>query len=159
MNSDSEKEKKIVVGVLGLAVNKEGKFLLTRRCAPGIKAWHHKWNIPGGGLEFNEIPEETLIREFNEELGVKPQILDSRPLVKSNTWYSHESSREFDAQVILLVYLVDIGNQSVDISGDDEADDFGWFTLAEIEKLDNLPITVSTIKEASKIIKKKKLTI
>lgn len=153
MSSDSDRKRKIVVGVLGLAVNREGKFLLTRRHAPGIKAWHNKWQIPGGGLEFNETPEQTLKREFKEELGVVPKVLDPRPLAKSNTWYAEESSRRHDAQVILLIYLVDIAGQPIDISGDGETNAYGWFTPAQIGKLKSLPVTVEAVREAGKILK------
>lgn len=75
--------KRIVVGVLGLPVNKKQEVLLTRRHAPENVAFHHKWQIAGGEMEFGEKPEETLKREIWEELRVKPKILHPLPIAKT----------------------------------------------------------------------------
>lgn len=51
----------------------EGKAVLVRNDRRG-------WELPGGGLEIGETPEQALEREFEEELAVKvePQrLLDS----------------------------------------------------------------------------------
>ncbi len=54
-------------GVVGVIVER-GRYLLIRRSqtvlAPG------KLCFPGGGIESGETPQEALVREFREELGV-----------------------------------------------------------------------------------------
>ena len=55
----------VVVGVAGILFDDEGKVLLGRRADSG------KWCLPGGGMEAAETIEETLIREFREETGIK----------------------------------------------------------------------------------------
>lgn len=152
MSSDSNPDKKIVVGALGLPINKQGEYLLTRRNAPGIQAWHNKWQITGGALEFGETIKEALLREIYEELRVKPKIINPHPIVKTGIWYAHETSFKFDAQIVLICYLLDIGKQKVDISKDNENNKFGWFTLKEIKKLDKLPLSMEIVEEAEKIV-------
>lgn len=38
-----------------------------------------KWEFPGGKLELNESPEDCLVREVQEELGVEINILAALP--------------------------------------------------------------------------------
>jgi 8-oxo-dGTP diphosphatase len=149
--------KKISVGAMGLPIRKDGKFLLTRRNAPGISAWHNKWQIAGGALEFGETLEEALARELQEELCVSTRIIYPQPIVKTSIWYGHETERKQDSQIVLITYLVDIGKQKIDIFRDDETNKYGWFTLDEAIKLDSLPMTIEIVKEAEKIIKSNKL--
>jgi 8-oxo-dGTP diphosphatase len=52
-------------GILGLAVARE---LIARR--PQGRTMAGLWEFPGGKLERGERPEQTLIRELNEEIGI-----------------------------------------------------------------------------------------
>lgn len=51
--------------------SKEGKILLVRGSRGFTKG---VWSLPGGFLRFGETPEQGLVREFREELGVVTQI-------------------------------------------------------------------------------------
>lgn len=148
---------RIIVGVLGLPINKEEKFLLTRRHAPGRNQWHNKWQVAGGGLEFGETPEETLVREFKEELSVTPRVIYPLPIVKSQIWYGDEKQNIPNSQIILVTYIVDIGDQKVDLSKEDETNDWGWFGLAEVLNLDNLPLTAEIVSKAQRICSEQNL--
>jgi len=145
---------KIVVGVLGLPLRKDKKFFLTRRHAPGRPAWHNKWQVAGGELEFRETPEETLSREMMEELQVTVNIIHPQPIVKTQIWFGHELDQKEDTQLILITYLVDIKTQQPNFSKDEETTEGNWFTFDEILKLDSLPLTDEIIKEAQKICNK-----
>lgn len=147
-------KKQIFIGVLGLAINKKGQYLLTQRHEPDNKRIDGKWQLAGGGVEFGETVEQTLAREMEEELRVSARILFPYPIVRSHV-YDHPQ-KGVKNQVLLMCYLVDIGGQKPEI-GDPETKDFGWFTPAEVQKLDYLPLTIEFVTEAEKIIKREKI--
>lgn len=146
--------QKIIIGVLGLAINKQKQFFLTRREAPGRPEWHNMWQTPGGGLEFGESPEETLKREMMEELQVKVDIIHPQPIVKTSIWYKDETDMKQDTQIVLIIYLVDIKNQTPNFSGDDETNGGDWYDYDQISNLETLPLTDEIMEEAQKICKK-----
>ncbi|KAB0532945.1 MULTISPECIES: (deoxy)nucleoside triphosphate pyrophosphohydrolase [Pseudomonas] len=55
--------------VAAAVVHLDGKILITRR-APGQKL-AGMWEFPGGKLERGETPQDCIIRELREELGVE----------------------------------------------------------------------------------------
>jgi len=62
------KRAKFLVGVFAIIFDKQGRSL-----------WCHRrdydlWNLPGGGMEYGETPEEAIIREIKEELKVEAKI-------------------------------------------------------------------------------------
>lgn len=148
---------KIIVAALGIPVSSDGKkVLLTQRHAPGVSAWHHKWQIAGGGVDFGETIEQAVVREMYEELHVKATIIHPYPIVKSSIWYANESDEKMDTQVILISYLVSIGDQVPDLSHDPdwETSACGWYSLEEARQLDCLPLTLPAVEEAFELLAK-----
>jgi 8-oxo-dGTP diphosphatase len=60
--------RKLVLVAAVALVDADGRVLLARR--PEGKAMAGLWEFPGGKVEIGERPEETLIRELAEELGI-----------------------------------------------------------------------------------------
>ncbi|MET8677575.1 (deoxy)nucleoside triphosphate pyrophosphohydrolase [Streptomyces sp. NPDC004647] len=63
--------------VVGAALMDRGRLLAARRSAPPALAG--RWELPGGKLEPGETPEEGLVRELREELGVEAEPLARIP--------------------------------------------------------------------------------
>jgi 8-oxo-dGTP diphosphatase len=59
---------KIVLVVACALIDADGRVLIAQR--PPGKALAGLWEFPGGKLEPGERPEDSLIRELNEELGI-----------------------------------------------------------------------------------------
>jgi 8-oxo-dGTP diphosphatase len=59
---------------------------------PGLP-WPGHWDLPGGGREGDETPEDCLLREFHEEFGLRlsPQRLIWRRVLPSITGNSQAS--------------------------------------------------------------------
>jgi 8-oxo-dGTP diphosphatase len=74
--------KTVLVAACAL-IDADGRVLLAQR--PEGKPMAGLWEFPGGKVEAGERPEETLIRELREELG----IAVSEPCLAPLTFASH----------------------------------------------------------------------
>ncbi|MEV5977918.1 (deoxy)nucleoside triphosphate pyrophosphohydrolase [Streptomyces sp. NPDC052114] len=63
--------------VVGAALYDEGRLLAARRTAPPELAGG--WELPGGKVEPGERPEDALLRELREELGVEAELIERVP--------------------------------------------------------------------------------
>jgi 8-oxo-dGTP diphosphatase len=66
---------KLVLVAACALVDSDGRVLIAQR--PEGKSMAGLWEFPGGKIELGEQPEQSLIRELQEELGitVKPECL------------------------------------------------------------------------------------
>ncbi|MFC9925628.1 (deoxy)nucleoside triphosphate pyrophosphohydrolase [Streptomyces sp. NPDC127190] len=65
------------VVVVGAALFDGGRLLAARRSAPAELAG--RWELPGGKVEPGERPEDALVRELREELGVDAEPVERVP--------------------------------------------------------------------------------
>ncbi|MEW9834151.1 (deoxy)nucleoside triphosphate pyrophosphohydrolase [Mesorhizobium marinum] len=66
-------------------VDADGRVLLAQR--PEGKALAGLWEFPGGKVESGETPEETIVRELREEIGVETKVDCLAPLTFASHTY------------------------------------------------------------------------
>lgn len=138
-----------IPAALALVVNQNGKYLITLRNDQKNKQTHNKWEIPGGGIEFGETPEDAVIRETKEEVGLDVTIIHKRPIVRNTVW-KHPKKR---VHVVLLTYVCKMTNTNQRVvMRDKEVLDYRWITSGEIESFDYLPHLDTIIYEADKLL-------
>ena len=87
---------KLTVVVAAALVDVDGRVLIAQR--PQGKALAGLWEFPGGKIEQGERPEEALIRELHEELGIEVKAPCLAPL----TFASHAYA---DFHLLMPLYI------------------------------------------------------
>jgi 8-oxo-dGTP diphosphatase len=82
--------------VAAALVDTEGRVLLQQR-APG-RSMAGLWEFPGGKVESAELPEAALVRELEEELGIRVGATDLAPACFASEMVG-------DRHMILLLYI------------------------------------------------------
>lgn len=77
---------KILVVVAAALVDTDGRVLIAQR--PPGKALAGLWEFPGGKLDPGERPEQALIRELDEELGIAVKEACLAPLTFASHAYA-----------------------------------------------------------------------
>src|SRR5690554_3429200 len=63
-----------MIKVSAAIIKENDKILIAQRGSNKSNAL--KWEFPGGKIEENETPEESLIREIKEELNIDIKVVD-----------------------------------------------------------------------------------
>ncbi len=100
--------KSISFAVKGIII-KDKQLLIVKRRDCDI------WELPGGRLEFGETAEETLVREMNEETGLK---VEPKEIV--GTWNKFIK----DWQITGIIYTCTTKDYNVTISS--EHSEYKW---------------------------------
>jgi 8-oxo-dGTP diphosphatase len=76
----------LVLVVACALIDADGRVLITQR--PPGRPMAGLWEFPGGKIDAGETPEQTLIRELHEELGIVVQDACLAPLAFASHAYS-----------------------------------------------------------------------
>ncbi len=82
---------------IGALIDPEGRVLFCKRPADKY-IMPNLWEFPGGKVRKDELPEKTLTRELNEELGIETWASCLAPV----TFVSHNYA---DFNVILFLFI------------------------------------------------------
>ncbi len=76
---------KILLVAACAMIDPDGRILLAQR--PEGKSMAGLWEFPGGKVEEGESPEETVIRELKEELGIETETSCLAPIAFASHRY------------------------------------------------------------------------
>ena len=113
-----------IPGIGAIVVGSKGVLLARRDKDPG----QGLWSIPGGGVELGETQEASVIREVEEETGVKCEIID---FVSTADIITRDSSGKVEFHFLLNHYLARALTENT--KPETEDGEVGWFHP------DNLP--------------------
>ncbi|MDB6079243.1 MAG: nudI [Akkermansiaceae bacterium] len=94
-------------------IREPGRVLLCRLSAE-VPRWKGSWTLPGGGLNFGESPEQAMVREVEEETGLKVE-----PVSIAKIDSLHDTSGDSDFHGIRIIYHVRVAGGALrnEVSG------------------------------------------
>ncbi|WP_025659851.1 NUDIX domain-containing protein [Rhizobium sp. IBUN] len=117
------------------------RFLLVLRRNPPAA---EMYAFPGGRAEPGEMPEETALRELEEETGIKAR---NPHLFATYDLKTHAPDGAVVNHFFLSVFRVEADETAIGLAADDAAD-IGWFTVEEIRRL---PVPQSVLECAERL--------
>ena len=118
---------------VGIIRNKDQQIFITRRAAEGLMA--NKLEFPGGKVEAGETPEQGLVRELEEEVGIQAQHF---------TLFTRKEVQFGERQVTLWFYLVE---QWQGEPWGKEGQPGGWIPQSELKPADFPPANQTVIEQ------------
>ncbi|MGB9893840.1 MAG: (deoxy)nucleoside triphosphate pyrophosphohydrolase [Candidatus Saccharicenans sp.] len=115
--------------IVAAIIKKEGQVLLAER-----KSKTGGWEFPGGKVEPKETPEQALIREIREELGVKIKVLK----------YLEKVSLPEKPEAQMMAFEAELLDNSIRLSSHRQ---FFWVRPEELLKYNLLPADRELVKK------------
>jgi len=110
--------------VFGYSENKLKILLIQQKFGTAT----NKWALPGGFVKDIETLEQAVIRELNEETGVKANYLEQ-------LYTFGATNRDERARVITISYIALINPKNYSLKADTDAKDAKWFDINDVPKL------------------------
>jgi len=122
---------------------REGKIFVAKR-AKTKKNFPGRYELVGGHIDRGESPEQTIIREIKEEIGIEVEV---GQIVGAFTF---EVGGEFEIEVAYLCYPLTDAEPVLDPNDHSEA---MWIGESEVYKMEKDDEETDMLKQAFKMIK------
>lgn len=108
-----------------LILRKDSKILLTKR-SPTNKIWASHWHCVTGSIEAGESPKEAIMREAEEEIGIKLKntTLETTVFLIEKDYF--DSMKKFYALELFFVSYLDDDQEPMNLEPSKQ-DSLGWF--------------------------------
>ena len=120
------------LGAYGLIIKERKIVLIKKKGGP----YNEKLDLPGGTIEWGETPEQTLIRELNEEVGIDVtnyELFDTNSVVLE---WMHKEELEKVHHLGIFYKILNYNNEVLEkIKIDEKNDDSLGARFYEIDKL------------------------
>ena len=110
--------------------------VLLVRIAPG-EPGSGQWILPGGGLDFGEVPADGVLRELGEETGLTGRI-DDLVDIRSGVFEPGQTRSGHRVHAIGILYRVTVTGGELRDEVEESSDRAAWIPIGE---LDALPAT------------------
>lgn len=104
------------------------------------------WGLPKGHVEPEETPEQTALREVQEETGLTAKIL--QPLDTISYWFASKEERARFFKTVHFFLMEATGGSTED--HDFEVDEVRWFPVPEALKQMTYPSERSLVQDAAR---------
>lgn len=121
------------VAAYALCLDEAGRILLARLTYPEIAAG--SWTLPGGGLEFGEMPTDAVLRELTEETGLTGEV---ESLAGVESWVRRgpvPGGVGVDFQAIQIIYRVRVTSGTLKDELEGSTDAAAWFSRDELREI------------------------
>lgn len=126
------KEDMKTIRVVAAVIRSEDKIFATAR---GYGEFKGQWEFPGGKIEPGETPQETLVREIQEELDVKTEVGDLIDTIEYDYSSFHLS---------MDCFWCNVTEGEIKLK---EAEDARWLSKDELYSVDWLPADMELIEK------------
>ncbi|MCX4811101.1 NUDIX hydrolase [Streptomyces sp. NBC_01239] len=128
--------KKLRVAAYAICI-RDDQLLLARSPAP---AGGYEWVLPGGGMDHGEHPNDTVVRELEEETGYHIEVTALLGMDTTHRVVPWSHHRKVDHHGVRIVYEAKIvgGELRNEIGG--STDMAAWHPLDDVSGLTRVPL-------------------
>lgn len=130
--------KSIIVATFAFITNHENKVLLLRRAKHD--SFPGRWELPGGGLDSGERPEESIEREVLEESGLLVRAI--RP-ISVITHENHDNTQD----IVRITYECKILDPHQEVLPTEDHDAYQWVDQDKLHSFDKNAPLYDVVKE------------
>lgn len=120
------------VGVYGICMFDNQILLVKKTRGPYV----HTWDLPGGGLEHGETPEDALKREFLEETTFHIKSSELITVESTTIEYHNDKCEDESLHHVGMLYCVEIDHEHTDAIhiDDEDVSECKWFMIDELPR-------------------------
>ena len=135
--SSASDTPRVYLGTYGFCRDPSGRLLLDRMANGPDEG---RWTILGGGIEWGEHPDATVLRELEEETGIVDVETFRAAEVYSHTYNKSVARPDDSVHHVGIVYNVTVGLLDLRFEQDGSTDRCEWCTESRARSLPLTPL-------------------